>query len=177
LVGVDVRVRVEVGVGVDVDVGLSVSVGVAVGVLVLVAVGVVVGVAVALAVGVMVGVLEGAGSATLSRAANASSKPKPESRSTPAASMSRAVEVNAVRSCAVVRPGTADFNSAAMAAAWGAAAEVPQNGSNPGAETLTQSAAARSGFCRTVPPVDEKFPGVIAVPLARKNTRRGPSEL
>lgn len=34
-----------------------------------------------------------------------------------------------------------------------------------------------SGFWRTVPPVDKKFPGVIAEPSALKNTRLGPSEL
>ena len=34
-----------------------------------------------------------------------------------------------------------------------------------------------SGFWRTVPPVDEKFPGVIGLPSAWKNTRLGPSEL
>ena len=91
--------------------------------------------------------------------------------------MSMAVDVNAVRSCAVVSPGLAAFSKAAMAAACGAAADVPQNGLNPGVEVITQSAAAMSGFCRTVPPVDEKSPGVIAVPLAKKNTCRSPSEL
>ena len=52
-----------------------------------------------------------------------------------------------------------------MAAAWGAAADVPQNGEKPGVEVVTQSAAAKSGFCTTSPPVDEKFPGVIGVPF------------
>jgi len=80
--------------------------------------------------------------------------------------MSRAVDVNAVRSCAAVIPGLADFSKAAMAAAWGAAAEVPQNGLNPGVEVITQSAAVMSGFWRTVPPVEEKLPGVMAVPSA-----------
>ena len=42
---------------------------------------------------------------------------------------------------------------------------------------LTPSAAVMSGFCRTVPPVDEKSPGVMAVPSGLKKMRRSPSEL
>ena len=42
---------------------------------------------------------------------------------------------------------------------------------------LTPSAAVMSGFCRTAPPVEVKLPGVIGVPSALKNTRRGPSEV
>jgi hypothetical protein len=53
-----------------------------------------------------------------------------------------------------------------MAAACPAAAEVPQKGFNPGVDTATQSAAATSGFWRTLPPVKRKFPGVIGVPSA-----------
>ena len=45
-----------------------------------------------------------------------------------------------------------------MAAACGAAADVPQNGEKPGVAVDTHAAAARSGFCRTSPPVDEKVP-------------------
>ena len=51
--------------------------------------------------------------------------PAPESLSTPAASISIADAIKAVRICAVVMPGTADLTRAAMAAAWGAEAEVP----------------------------------------------------
>jgi hypothetical protein len=43
--------------------------------------------------------------------------------------------------------------------------------------TITPSAAVMSGFWRSVPPVAEKLPGVMAVPLALKKIRRGPSEL
>jgi hypothetical protein len=34
-----------------------------------------------------------------------------------------------------------------------------------------------SGFCSTIPPVEEKLLGVYAAPAALKNIRRGPSEL
>src|SRR4051812_36881628 len=64
-----------------------------------------------------------------------------------------------------------------MAAAWGAAAEVPKKAPKPGTEVAAPSAAVRSGLFRTWPPVEEKFPGVRAVPFARKKNRRGPSEL
>ena len=65
-----------------------------------------------------------------------------------------------------------------MAAAWGAAAEVPGKEAKPGTEVETSSAAARSGFWRRTPPVEEKSPGVSAVPSRVVNkTRRGPSEL
>ena len=119
-----------------------------------------VGVAVMVGVGVDV-------AATACTAANALRIPEPESRSTPAASISSVVEVKTVRICAVVSEGLADFTRAAIAPACGAAAEVPQNGSKPGVEVCTQSAAVMSGFWRTAPPVDEKFPGVMAVPLAK----------
>jgi hypothetical protein len=60
-----------------------------------------------------------------------------------------------------------DFRSAAMAAAWAAAAEVPQNGLKPGVAVATQSAAVRSGFRSSMPPPEAKVirPGVTAVPL------------
>ncbi len=105
--------------------------------------------------------------------------PAPESRSKPAASMSRADALSAARIWAGVGVGLNERSRAAMAAAWGAAAEVPKNGLKPGiaAEEVTPSAAVMSGFWRTVPPVDEKFPGVIGVPPGVKNIRRGPSEL
>ena len=105
--------------------------------------------------------------------------PMPESRSTPGASMSRAVAKSALLSCVCVKPGFADLMSAMIAAACGAAADVPKNcpGKSPAPVTNTPSAAVRSGFCNTAPPVDEKLPGVTAVPSPRKKTRRGPSEL
>jgi len=59
-------------------------------------------------------------------ASSAMTMPAPASRSTPAASISMAVLVNAVLTCAAVNDGLADFNNAAMAPACGAAAEVPR---------------------------------------------------
>ena len=94
--------------------------------------------------------------------------PKPESRSTPGAMMSRAEALRAVWICEAFSDGRADFTSAAIAAACGAAADVPQNGLlNPGVLEGVQSAAAKSGFCSNVPPLVEKsrFPGVIGVPV------------
>src|SRR5947207_11097174 len=72
--------------------------------------------------------------------------------------------------------------SAAIAAACGAAAEVPKKcpgtgGMNPTPEVIMPSAAVMSGFCLTSPPLDEKLPGVIGELSALKNSRRGPSEL
>ncbi len=63
--------------------------------------------------------------------------------------MSKAVEISRLRICAEVKEGLNDFNSAATAAAWGAAADVPKNGLRPepgGKVVLTPSAAAMSGF-------------------------------
>ena len=121
-----------------------------------------------------------AATSTASTAPGAITIPAPESLSTPVASMSSAAPVIAVRSSSSVTlpgPPAASSIKAAMPAACGAAAEVPLNVSKPGVEVETASAAARSGFCSTRPPVDEKFPGVIAVPSASKKIRRGPSEL
>src|SRR5512135_1814795 len=78
---------------------------------------------------------------------------------------------------AMVSVGLAERNNAAIAAACGAAAEVPKKVLKPGAAQLTPSAAVRSGFCASAPPVDEKFPGVIGVLSGLKKWRRGPSEL
>lgn len=63
--------------------------------------------------------------------------------------------------------GLADFRRAAMAAACGAAADVPQNGLKPGTWLDTQSAAVKSGLLSVVPPLvpKRKFPGVIGVPF------------
>ena len=93
--------------------------------------------------------------------------PAPESRSTPAASMSIAVEVSAVRICAGVSVPLADLSSAAIAAACGAEADVPKNGDGkpPTPVTLTPSAAVMSGFWRTSPPVEERL-AVYGVPSA-----------
>src|ERR1044072_8339227 len=110
-------------------------------------------------------------------AARAITMPAPESRSLPTSSISSAVLVSAVRICAVVRSGLNDSKSAAIAAACGAAADVPKNELNPGTEVSTPSAAVMSGLARTAPPVELKLPGVMAVPFALKKTRRGPSEL
>ena len=106
--------------------------------------------------------------------------PAPESRSRPAASMSSAAPRIAVRRSSHSRcagPPAASTISAAIAAACGAAAEVPLNGPNPGVAVDTPSAAAISGVSSTFPPVAEKSPGVTAVPSASKNMRRGPFEL
>jgi hypothetical protein len=81
-----------------------------------------------------------------SSAAGAMTMPAPLSRSTPAASMSMAEARRPLRSWAGVNVGTADFINAAIAAACGAAAEVPTNGAKPGTDVLTPSAAVRSGF-------------------------------
>ena len=57
--------------------------------------------------------------------ASAITMPTPESWSTPAASMSSADANNAAFTCAAVALGFADHASAAIAAACGAAADVP----------------------------------------------------
>src|SRR2546425_10631880 len=93
--------------------------------------------------------------------------------------MSSAVLVRIDRIWAAVSDGFADFTSAAIAAACGAAADVPKNvvGNPPTPVTLTPSAAVMSGFWRTRPPFEEKLPAVYGVPFAWKKIRRGPSEL
>ena len=58
-------------------------------------------------------------------AAKASIMPKPETSSYPAVSMSIAVVFKAVCTCATVKVGFFALRIAAMAAACGAAAEVP----------------------------------------------------
>src|SRR6266567_2969549 len=94
--------------------------------------------------------------------------------------MSSAVLVKVVRIWACVKAGFADLTSAATEAALGAAADVPKNGFNPnpaGSVVVMPSAAVMSGLLRTVPPVEEKFPGVMGDPSALKMMRRGPSEV
>jgi hypothetical protein len=73
----------------------------------------------------------------------------------------------AARTAAFEGAGEAERRRAAMAAAWGAAAEVPQNEVNPGVVVVTQSAAVMSGFWSSRPPPEAKvtFPGVIALPF------------
>ena len=68
---------------------------------------------------------------------------------------------------ALVAVGLAPLISAAMAATVGAAAEVPQNSRKPGVVVVPQSPAARSTFCRVVPPLvpNSTLPEVMAVPL------------
>jgi hypothetical protein len=61
-----------------------------------------------------------------------------------------------------------DFRRVAMAAVWGAAAEVSQNGLKGGAgyAVVTQSAAVMSGFRRSRPPPAKRtLPGVMGVPF------------
>jgi hypothetical protein len=93
--------------------------------------------------------------------------------------MSIALPISAARICSGVKDGLADLINPEIAAACGAAAEVPKNGlGNPPAPVMeTPSAAVISGFWRTRPHVAEKSPGVIGVPSAWKKMRRGPSEL
>jgi hypothetical protein len=85
--------------------------------------------------------------------------------------------VKASRTPSVPASGLPERISAAIAAACGAAADVPKNGAKPGTPVLTPSAAVTSGFWRTMPPVELKSPGVNGVPSAAKNMRRGPSEV
>jgi hypothetical protein len=47
----------------------------------------------------------------------------------------------------------------------------------PEVDVETPSAAARSGFARSLPPVEPKFPGVTGTPGGSKKILRGPSEL
>src|SRR3954462_8328791 len=91
--------------------------------------------------------------------------------------MSIAVLVSAFDTCVAVSARFFDCTSAAIAAACGAAADVPKNDVNAGTLVLTPSSAVISGLFRTVPPLEVKLPGVIGAPFARKNTRRKPSEL
>lgn len=81
-------------------------------------------------------------------ASSAMMMPAPASRSAPAVSISMAVLVNAVLTCAAVSDGLADSTNAAMALAWGAAAEVPEKvvPKPPTPVTDTLSAAVISGF-------------------------------
>ena len=74
--------------------------------------------------------------------------------SIPAGVRSSAVALNASATSAVPAPGLPDSTSAAIAAACGAAADVPKNGAKQSIDVLTPSAAVMSGFCRTVPPVE-----------------------
>jgi len=79
----------------------------------------------------------------------------------------RAVILMACRTAAVLGRGLHDNNRAAIAAACGAAADVPKNGLRcdvRGSVVETPFAPVRSGFITRRPPVDEKFPGVMGVP-------------
>ena len=80
---------------------------------------------------------------------------------------SKSVLFIALITCAGVRKVSADMSRAAMAAAVGAAAEVPQKGLNPGTADWPQSAAVKSTLDSVVPPLVPKrtLPGVIAVPF------------
>src|SRR5579863_4455147 len=93
--------------------------------------------------------------------------------------MSTAVLVSAVRISTAVNVGCAASTSAATAAAAGAAASVPKNGlpNPPTPVTDTPSAAVVSGLFKIWPPVEEKFPGVIAVESPLKKICRRPPEV
>ena len=60
--------------------------------------------------------------------------------------MSSAVPARIDRTWKAVRPGSYDLSRAAIAAAWGVAADVPVNGVKFGTSVVTASAAAKSGF-------------------------------
>ena len=90
--------------------------------------------------------------ATADTASGAITMPAPESRSVPVASISSAAPVMAVRRASrviLLGPPADSSIKAAIAAACGAAAEVPQNVPKPGVAVDTQLAAARSGFSST----------------------------
>jgi hypothetical protein len=81
--------------------------------------------------------------------------------------MSIAEAINAAFTSAAVTLPPVDFHE--RRDRRGVRAQPPtfrRTGLNPGAAQLTPSAAVTSGFWRTCPPVEEKLPGVIAVPLA-----------
>ncbi len=63
-------------------------------------------------------------------------------------------------------PSPLGWNAGGKMAACGAAAEVPKNEVKPVTEVATPSAAVMSGLLKICPPVEETFPGVIAVPFA-----------
>src|SRR6266853_437628 len=96
--------------------------------------------------------------------------PKPLILSNPGDSTSNAVLVKIVLNCAGVSEGFADFRTAAIAPAFGAAADVPKNtGSGKVSSAIvTPSAAVISGLLRTTPPLLLKstLPGVTAEPSA-----------
>jgi hypothetical protein len=105
--------------------------------------------------------------------------PAPTVRALKPAFAARAVLSIALLTAEGVREGFADNTRAAMDAAVGAAAEVPQNGLKPGTADWPQSAAVKSTLASVVPPfvLKRKFPAVIAEPSGLKKILRGPSEL
>ena len=80
--------------------------------------------------------------------------------------MSSAELNSRVLSCDCVKPGFCDLKSAMIAAAFGAAADVPKNvvGKPPAPDTATPSAAVRSGLKSVSAPDSRKLPGVSGVP-------------
>ena len=117
------------------------------------------------------------------KASKASRSPKPESRSRPSASMSSAVLVSAERILERDSVGRAALTSPAIAAAWGAEAEVPKNGWKPGTEVDTRRPRPRRASSSARPAVlEQELPGLegssrevvehSAVPSELK-TRRG----
>ena len=93
--------------------------------------------------------------------------PLPTVRELKPAFDARAVLFITLVTCERVREGLPDSTSAAMAAAVGAAAEVPQKGLNPGTADSPQSAAVKSTLGSVAPPfvLKRKLLGVIAVPF------------
>ena len=51
-----------------------------------------------------------------------------------------------------------------MAAACGVAQLVPKKVAKPGGVVVTPSAAVKSGFSSTLPPLELKLPGVMGLP-------------
>jgi hypothetical protein len=109
------------------------------------------------------------GDSTARSAPGAMTIPTPESRSNPGASMSKAELSNAFVTSWRVAVGFAALTKAAIAAAVGAAAEVPKNEMKPGVVVEPPSPAAKSTLLRIVPPpaLNRTLPGVIAVPFGR----------
>ena len=64
--------------------------------------------------------------------------------------MSTAVDVRVLCTWAGESVGFLLRRSAATAAEWGAAADVPKKGSNPARVVMTPSKAAKSGFGRSI---------------------------
>src|SRR5205823_5784457 len=114
---------------------------------VLVAVFVAAGVGVPVLVAVFVDVLAGVALGLVVEAATgfrASMIPDPELTSMPGSSLSSAVDIRICLIAAGVRLALRESITAAIAAACGAAADVPKTGAKPGVAVVTPSAAVMS---------------------------------